>query len=78
MLSLDDLRLVSNGVLGELPSTMLETRPSADGQGYEVIRLRRTLERLHVDRIFRLAEDEHGNAVPVPAQWTPPLVTERM
>ncbi len=76
VLSLDDLRLVSNDTLGELPSMMLETRPAADGRGYEVIRLRRTLERLHVDQIFRVAEDEHGNAVP--AQWTPPVLSERM
>ena len=65
-------------VVTELPSRMLDTRPAPDGVGFEVLVLRRTVERRHVDALYRLAEDEHGASAPVPVRWTSPSNDERM
>lgn len=65
-------------VIAELPTMMLSTRPSADGEGVDVICLRRTLERVEVDQLYRLATDEHGAPTPNPIAWTPATPTEQM
>lgn len=64
--------------VGELPSLMLESSPAADGDGYEVLYVRRTLERIRVDEFHRLAENEYGESMPVPTRWTPSGRPRRM
>ncbi len=73
-----DAELARGEVIGELPTMLLATRPSATGEGVDVICLRRTLERVEVDQLFRLATDEHGAPTPSPIAWTPVDMTEQM
>lgn len=70
----NDLELVSARSVGELPKMMMAAQPAADGKGYEVTYLRRTLERVRVDHMIHLVQDENGrpaavsvSAAPVPA-----------
>lgn len=57
-------------VLGELPDKVLvESRPSANGQGYEVLFIRPILERTSVPELYEFsAQDEAGR--PVLAKYT--------
>ncbi|MEZ5962535.1 MAG: hypothetical protein R3F56_01695 [Planctomycetota bacterium] len=48
----------------ELPSLLLETRPTADGRATEVIFLRRTVERAPIESFLGLAYDEYGDPRP--------------
>ncbi|MFG0315930.1 MAG: hypothetical protein ACF8XB_01555 [Planctomycetota bacterium JB042] len=65
-------------IVSELPARMLDSRPAASGDGYDVLVLRRTVERRHVETLYRLAEDEHGRPVPVPEPFSPAGPPERM
>jgi hypothetical protein len=47
-------------VLQELPSEMLQTVPTADGNAVELFYVRRLLERKRVGGVFRVGTDEHG------------------
>jgi len=54
-------------VVGELPQRyVLETRPAADGKGYEVLYVRQVLERTRVDDMYKVGADETGRPVLVP------------
>ena len=53
-------------VVGEMSRILVEARPAADGQGFEVLYVRRMVERAVVPRLWEITEDEHGD--PVPAQ----------
>lgn len=57
--------------LGELPMVMVETRPTPDGAGMEVIYLRQLLERAVVGELYELGMDEQGQpaALPVSTPW---------
>ena len=56
-------------VIGELPGgKVLERRPLEDGSGYEVLYVRPILERAIVTDVYRVAEDEAGNAKAVPVE----------
>ncbi len=76
-----DTELVSTGApsfaVGELPAMMIESRP-APGGGYDVLLMRRTLERAHVSELVQLAEDEHGNATDLPIPAAATYATEGM
>lgn len=63
------VRAAQEGTLvGELPQrVVIETRPSADGKGYEVLYMRQFIERAIVDDLYKLGTDESGRAVMVPA-----------
>ncbi len=62
------VRAAQEGTLvGELPQrVVIETRPSADGKGYEVLYMRQFIERAIVDDLYKLGTDETGRAVMVP------------
>lgn len=48
-------------VLGEMPTgVVLERRPLADGDGYEVIYLRQIMERAFVEDVYEIARDDAG------------------
>lgn len=53
-------------LLEELPTLMIETRPSADGATVEVFYIRQLLERTTIDSVYRLGEDELGRSRMVP------------
>jgi hypothetical protein len=53
--------------LADLPPVLLEARPSPAGVGFEVVFVRRTIERLVGERLFDVGHDEHGRLAPVPA-----------
>jgi hypothetical protein len=56
-------------VVGEMPTkVMIETRPTGDGQGYEVIYLRQIMERQLVPKLYRMVPDESGRPHAVPAE----------
>jgi len=53
-------------VLGELPLKLVSTRRADDGRpGYEVVVLRRVLERTRVDNMLSLGADDAGRPAPV-------------
>jgi len=56
---------VEGNVLGELPDkVLLETRPAAEGGGYEVLFIRTILERTNVPELYEFgAQDEAGRPV---------------
>ncbi|MHC5209089.1 MAG: hypothetical protein ACYTG2_00040 [Planctomycetota bacterium] len=58
--------LASDQVMSELPMHVVETRPAADGQGYEVYYVRRQLQRARVGSVYSLGLDEQGQPAPVP------------
>lgn len=63
----------SGKVLGVVPDrVVLDSRPSPDGTGIEVVYLRQIVERetVPVDRVFRVGRDEFGSAALVPAEGT--------
>jgi len=53
-------------IASELPTVMVDTRPVTNGDGFEVLCLRRTLERVHVDTLSGVGRDELGNPTTVP------------
>lgn len=55
-----------HSVITELPMLVVDTKPAVDGDGYEVIYLRRVLETRRVDQVMQLAVDEGGSLRPVP------------
>jgi len=60
-------------VVGEMPQrVVIESRPLADGKGYEVLYLRQILERAHVSDVYRESTGEAGERIFVPA--SPPVV----
>lgn len=61
-------RAAKEGTLvGELPQrVVIETRPSTDGKGYEVLYMRQFIERAIVDDLYKLGTDETGRPVMVP------------
>lgn len=65
-------RAAKEGTLvGELPQrVVIETRPSADGKGYEVLYMRQFIERAIVDDLYKLGTDETGRPVMVPTSLT--------
>lgn len=58
----------------ELDSIVLEAQPAASGEGYDVLLLRRAIQRTHVQDLYRLAWDEHGRPNPVPATLPQPTI----
>ncbi len=48
-------------VVGELPRILVSTTPSEDGSGFELVYVRRTLERMRVPEIYQLRSDEGGH-----------------
>ena len=60
-------------VLRELPGVVVEQKPvTGEGGGFEVVFIRRTLERRVVREAFRVGRDEVGRPVAVPTSWVPP------
>jgi len=56
----------SGRVVGELPNRLLvDSRPAAEGEGFEVIYIRQFIERRRVDDLLRFGQDEGGRLVPV-------------
>lgn len=61
----------------EIDSIVLDARPAASGEGYDVVLLRRAVERTHVEDLYRLAWDEQGVPRAVPAELpAPPPIRE--
>jgi hypothetical protein len=52
-------------VLGELPPELISARPAVEGEGVEVVYVRRVLERAHVDSAWSIGTDELGRPAPV-------------
>ena len=58
-------------VIGLVPEMqVIETKPTADGTGYEVLYTRRILERQRVSQVYRWTQDEFGNRYPVKVKVT--------
>lgn len=53
-------------VVGEMPMVMLETVPTADGRA-QITFVRPLVERVVVDQLYELGQDDAGRAVPVKA-----------
>ena len=53
-------------VVDELPKVVVGSRPLASGGPYEVLYMRRVLERAVVDRLYERGVDEHGRPAAVP------------
>lgn len=68
----------ASNVVTELPTVMIDTVPTEDGNGYDVLFLRRTIERIRVNSIFQIAQDEYGLPAPSLTRWSPNSTTERM
>ena len=59
-------------VLGEMPTkVLLQTRPAADGQGYEIFFVRQIVERVEVPDLRMLSTDEFGNVRPAEVEIRP-------
>ena len=50
----------------ELPHQVVQTRPTADGSGLEVLYVRRLVERQVIDQFYQLGQDEIGRPTSVP------------
>ena len=55
-------------VLGELPTVMVESRPSDDGDSFEITVMRRIIEVKRVDSAFTVGVDESGQVRLVPTR----------
>jgi hypothetical protein len=60
-----DVRLASDQFVSELPMQVVETRPAEDGSGYDVLYVRRLLQRARVGSVYSLGLDEQGQPAPV-------------
>lgn len=59
-------------VLGEMPTkVLLQTRPAADGKGYEIYFVRQIVERAEVPDLRMLSTDEFGNVRPAAVDIRP-------
>jgi len=56
----------ASSVITELPMVVVGTKPAENGDGYEVVYLRRVLETRRVDQIVELTADDRGDFRPVP------------
>lgn len=67
-------RAVKDGTLvAEMPQRLvLESRPTADGKGHEVLYMRQFIERAVVDDLYKFGVDESGRPVMVPASLEKP------
>lgn len=66
-------------LVAEMPQrVVLESRPSADGKGHEVLYLRQFIERAVVDDLFKFGIDESGRPVMVPASLQKPRAAGAM
>lgn len=55
-------------LVAEMPQrVVLETRPTADGKGHEVLYMRQFIERAIVDDLYKIGTDDAGRSVMVPA-----------
>ncbi len=63
----------SGRVVAEMPQRIvLESRPAADGKGYEVLYVRQILERATVSDLYRAGISDTGDKVYVPTTPPPP------
>ncbi len=63
-------------VVGELPQRyVVESRPAADGEGYDVMYVRQILERARVKDLYRTGVDESGRTVLLPTTLPTPVDT---
>jgi len=61
-------------VVGEGPKLVVDSRPAADGEMYEVVFLRQVYERRLVREIYQVSEDESGEVQLTPASvYSTPL-----
>jgi len=66
-------------LVAEMPQrVVLETRPTADGKGHEVLYMRQFIERAVVDDLYKLGVDDAGRPVMVPASMTKPRTAGAM
>jgi anti-sigma factor RsiW len=65
-------------VLSELPDVMVQSQPTPDGLRFEVIILRRVMERTVVDHLYSIGEDDAGQPRIVPDTSSPVLVNRPM
>lgn len=65
-------------VITELPMVVVDTKVAADGEGFEVVYLRRVLERRRVDQVMELTADESGALHPVPVDHSYPTRPEAL
>ena len=61
--------------IGELPKVLVETQPAIDG-GFEVVYVRRIVERTVVDDFYQVGEDELGDPFPIAMQMETVTQTE--
>jgi hypothetical protein len=60
-----NVSLASDQFVSEQPMQVVETRPAVDGRGYDVLYVRRSLQRAHVGNVYSLGTDEQGRSAPV-------------
>jgi hypothetical protein len=65
-----DLRGDDPIVVGELPMVMVDSRPAAGGRGFDVLCVKRTLQRVRVDSVSGIGADENGNPRAIPIDPT--------
>ncbi len=61
-------------IITELPRVLVSSEPSASGDSFELLYMRRILERVQVDELYSLGMDEAGMASPTsitPADYRP-------
>jgi hypothetical protein len=59
-------------IVGVEPDFLIrDSRPLDDGSGVEIVYVRRIVERMVVDKVYRASLDERGLYVPVPVQGVP-------
>jgi hypothetical protein len=57
--------LVADGeLITELPRLLVSSEPSAEGDSFELLYMRRILERVRVDEIYSMRRDEAGHSYP--------------
>ena len=79
MTKFKDRAIREGSLVGEMPERLvIETRPSGDGKGYEVLYIRQLIERAVVDDLYKLGTDETGRKVIVPASLPTPKPTGAM
>lgn len=57
-------------VVGEAPKVMINSEPTDDGRAFDVLYMRRILERARVRGMYSLAEDDAGRPTIVPVDMT--------
>ncbi len=73
-----DLGAAEGRIVEELPLVTVDLQPAVDGEGMDVLYMRRFVERTRIEGMYKMGIDDLGRAVILPADETPDHTREAL